>query len=128
VFITHQKWLFPYIDWYANTAHCHALLGYSGITVLWYSLFVGLPIFSAVIVGVCSVPIGIKGLRDRQFPPKGMKVYKPTKIMRGWRSKVKSLTHLIAPLLFVAIGVWGSFQVDNIPNSAEKFDYSVCKS
>lgn len=120
--------MFPYINWYANTAYCHALLGHSGITVLQYSLFVGLPIFSAILVGVYSVPIGIKGLRDGQFPPKGVKVYKPTKIIRGWRSKVKSLAHLIAPLLFVVIGVLGSFQADNLPNSPEIFDYSVCKN
>jgi hypothetical protein len=127
VVITHQKWVLPYIEWYANTAYCHSPLGYSGITVLWYSLFVGLPVFCSILVGGYSVPVGVKGLRDSQFPPKGVKVYKPTKIIRGWSSKAKSLAHLLSPLLFVAIGVWGSFQVDNLPNSPEKFDYSVCR-
>ncbi|WNO60206.1 hypothetical protein [Rheinheimera sp. MMS21-TC3] len=128
IVISHQKWLLPYISWYANTAYCHTPFGYSGVTVLWYGLFVGLPIFCAILVAAYSVPNGIKGLRDGQFPPKGVKVYKPTKIIRGRPSKVKSLGHLIAPLLFVVIGIWGSFQVENLPNDPDSFDYSVCES
>ena len=128
VVITHQKWVFPYITWYASTAYCHNPLGYSGISVLWYFLFVGLPMFSAILIGAYTVPIGIKGLKHNQFPPKEMKVYKPTKIIRGWRANTKSLIHLLGPLLFVAFGIWGSFQVDNQPNSPETFDYSICKS
>lgn len=126
VVITHLKWVFPYIGWYADTAYCHTPFGYSGIMVLWYALFVGIPLFCAFLTAISSVPIGIKGLRDKQFPPKGCKVYKPTKIVKGWHAKAKSLGFVFAPLLFVAVAIWGSFQVDTLPNEPETFDYSVC--
>ena len=87
--ITHLKWVFPYINWYASTAYCHTPFGYSGVIVLWYSLFFGWPLLITILVGGYLVPIGFKGLRDSQFPPKGTKVYEPTKIIRGWRSKIK---------------------------------------
>jgi hypothetical protein len=127
--ITHEKWVFPFISWYADTVHCHNPLGYSGISVLWYSLFVGLPLFSALLVGLPLVPLGIKGLRHKQFPPKGVKVYKPTKILRGWQANVKSIFHLFIPAFFVLFSIWGYFQVDSMPQKAtEDFDYSVCES
>ncbi len=127
VVIIHQKWILPYINWYVKIAHCHTFLGYSGVTVLWYSLFVGLPVFFSILVGCYSAPIGIKGLMSGQFPPKGVKVYKPTKIVRGRTSKIKSLAHLVSPLIFITIGIWGSFQIDNLPNSPKIFDYNICK-
>ena len=128
IVITHTKWVFPYIGWYANTVYCHIPLGYSGIMVLWYSLFVGMPLFCGLLFAIPSVPIGVRGLRDKQFPPKGFKVYKPTKILRGWRAKAKSLSYAFSALLFVALAIWGSFQVDVMPNEPEAFDYSICES
>ena len=96
--------------------------------VLWYSLFVGMPLFCGLLFAIPSVPIGVRGLRDKQFPPKGFKVYKPTKILRGWRAKAKSLSYTFSALLFVALAIWGSFQVDVMPNEPEAFDYSICES
>ncbi|MEL0658490.1 hypothetical protein V6255_04975 [Psychromonas arctica] len=128
IVITHLKWVFPYIGWYAETAYCHTPFGYSGIMVLWYSLCVGMPLFCGVLFAISSVPVGIKGLRDKQFPPKGFKVYKPTKIVTSWRAKVKSLGYTFGALLFVAVAIWGSFQVDSMPNEPESFDYSICES
>lgn len=129
IVITHEKWVFPFISWYANTAHCHTPLGYSGISVLWYSIFVGLPLFCSFLIGVVAIPLGIKALRDKQFPPKGVKVYKPTKILRGWKAKLKSIILLFIPMVLILMSIWGYFQVDQMPHEIpEDFDYSVCKS
>jgi len=129
IIITHNKWVFPFISWYAETVHCHTPLGYSGISGLWHSVFVGLPLFCAFIIGVIAVPIGYKGLIDKQFPPKGMKVYKATKILRGWKGKFKSIFHLLMPSFLVLVAIWGYFQVEQMPHEVDKdFDYSVCKS
>jgi len=129
VFIINEKWYLPFINWYTETVHCHTPLGYSGISVMWYSLFVGLPLFCALIIGVVTVPIGYKGVIHQQFPPKGMKVYKPTKILRGWKGNVKSIFHLLIPTFLILFAVWGYFQVDHLPHDVpEDFDYSVCTS
>jgi len=129
VLIINEKWYLPFIHWYADTVHCHTPFGYSGISVMWHSLFVGLPLFCAFIIGVVTVPIGYKGLMHGQFPPKGMKVYKPTKILRGWKGKVKSIFHLLIPTSLILFSVWGYFQVDKMPHEVPKdYDYNVCKS
>ncbi len=129
IMITHNKWVFPFTSWYADTAHCHTPLGYSGILVLWYSLFVGMPLLCAFIIGVVTVPIGYKGITQKQFPPKGMKVYKPTKILRGWKGHLKSVLHLLIPTLLILLSIWGYFQVDKMPHEVAKdVDYSLCKA
>lgn len=128
ILICHIKWVQPFIDWYINTAHCHQPYGYSGLSVLWYSLFVGLPLFIALIINFTVLPLGIKGLIEQQFPPKGVKVYKPTKILRGWHAKLKSFSCILIVLLLNLIPIWGYFQVDKMPMPDEdKLDYSVCQ-
>ena len=121
--------MFPFMTWYADNAHCYSPLGFSGISVLWYALFVGIPLLSAFLVAIFSLPLGIKGLIHHQFPPKGVKVYQPTVIITGNKAKIKSLGHIIAPGIFVAIGVWGYFQVDKMPDgSNSNLDFSICQS
>ena len=68
--IINEKWYLPFINWYLDTVHCHTPLGYSGISVMWHSVFVGIPLFCAFIIGIVTIPIGYKGLIDNQFPPK----------------------------------------------------------
>ncbi|TCI05283.1 hypothetical protein EZV61_04815 [Corallincola luteus] len=129
VFITHQQWVFPFVRWYAETAPCHSLFGYAGLTVLWFSLFVGLPLICAFIVGAVAVPLGVKSFADGQYPPKNHKVYTPTKILRGRKARAKSLTLLSLPLFFMAISVWGYLQANQMPQEIpEGFDYRVCDS
>lgn len=128
-FIINDKWYLPFINWYVDTVHCHTPFGYSGISVLWYSLFVGLPLLSALMIGAFTVPIGYQGLTHQQFPPKGHKVYKPTKVLRGWKGNLKSIFHLLIPVFLVLFSIWGYFQVDQMPHEVpEDYDYSVCKS
>ncbi|MDO6638479.1 hypothetical protein Q4557_00700 [Shewanella sp. 5_MG-2023] len=127
IYITHQKWLFPFISWYTTTAHCHTPFGFSGISVLWYSVFVGLPVFCALLVSVSLLPLGLKGLKHQQFPPIGVKVFKPTSIQRGWKAKAKSLSCLALPLLFISVAIWGYFQAEKMPQQLPAdIDYSIC--
>ncbi|MBQ4832295.1 hypothetical protein J8L70_03485 [Pseudoalteromonas sp. MMG010] len=127
--IINHKWYLPFVNGYVSTVYCQTPFGYSGVSVLWYSLFVGLPLLASLIIGVFTIPIGYKGLIEQQFPPQGMKVYRPTKIQRGWKGKVKSLSHLFIPLFFVSFAIWGYFQVDKMPhNVPDNFDYRVCNT
>tara|TARA_Y100000310_G_C20314399_1_gene637741 strand:- start:132 stop:596 length:465 start_codon:yes stop_codon:yes gene_type:complete len=127
--IINEKWYLPFISWYADTVYCHTPFGYSGISVMWYSLFVGIPIVCALIIGPFTFPVGYKGLIDEQFPPKGYKVFAPTKIVRGWKSKFKSIFLMSVPIFLILVSVWGYFQVNKMPQDVPKdFDYSVCES
>lgn len=122
------KWFIPFLEWYVDTVHCHTPFGYSGISVLWFSTFVGFPLLSAIFIGLFTLPVGIKGFMHGQFPPKGVKVLQPTKILTGWRANLKLTAHILIPLFFLFFSIWGYFQVDEMPNIKDDFDYSVCKS
>ncbi|WP_101230621.1 hypothetical protein [Colwellia sp. 75C3] len=122
------KWFFPFLEWYVDTVHCHTPFGYSGISVLWNSMLVCLPLFGAISIGMFTLPLGIKGFMHGQFPPKGIKVLQPTKIIVGWRANIKSFIHIFVPVFLILFSIWGYFQVDEMPKKMEGFDYSVCKS
>jgi hypothetical protein len=125
IYFTHEQWIFPWLRWYASTAYCHSVFGYSGILILW----VGLPIVSGLLIGACTVWPGIKTLKQGQYPPKGSKVFKPTKILRGKAATFRGSSLLLAPCLFVAVAIWGAFQIPRMPEeNSVKLDYSVCKA
>ena len=127
--IVGEKWLFPCISWYVNTVQCHSLFGLSGILVLLYSLFAGLPLLCAFLMGILLLPLGVKGIKQGQYPPKGSKVLKPTKIIKGRKAKVLALICIIIPLSFVLMAAWGFLQIEKMPSITDhKVDYSLCKS
>lgn len=125
--IANQKWLMPLWIWFVATAHCHSVGSFSGYELLWQILFVWIPLSSALITGIIIVPLSIKALVQGQFPPIGYKVYKPTRIKRGWRAINIALIYMLPVIAFLAIGAWGSEKAKLMPKeSSEKLDYSVC--
>lgn len=129
VVVTHNKWVFPYISWYAATAHCHSLFDYSGIMVVRLSVFVGLPLIVGLLFFSIFARIGYQGLMHSQFPPPGAKVYKKTKILRGNRARIKSGCILAVPVLFLGLAIWGYFQMQSMPPvDIEQLDFSVCEN
>ncbi|WP_448565311.1 hypothetical protein [Thalassotalea ganghwensis] len=127
LYLGYAQWFLPFLTWYVDTVHCHTPLGLPGIVALWYGLFVGLPIICALFLGIFTVPIGIKSFCSEQFPPPGMKVFKPTKIRFGWQAKTIAFIHVFIPMLLLLVSFWGYFQVGEMPTDDNNFDYRVCK-
>lgn len=107
-----KTWLFPSINEFAASAPCRKVLGIEGLTVLWYGLFVGVPLHGAILIAAVMGWRGYKILRDGQYPPLKEKVYKPTRILRGAPAKFKGYMHLLAPLPLLAMSIWGIFQAE----------------
>jgi len=110
VVFSSKAWLFPWFREFAAAAPCRTVFGIEGVTVLWYGLFVGLPLHAAVLVAATFGRRGYKVLRDGQFPPAKEKVYRQTKIRRGSKAKRIGYLHLSAFLPLLALTVWGGFQ------------------
>lgn len=119
-------WFIPWMERTIPQAPCYTLWGYSGLSLVWYVTFVGLPLFYALLVMVTTYPTAVRILRDGRFPAKHTKVYKPTRIVRGRKAGIRAFAILLAPLLLVAIAIWGSFKVSSMPVSDAQFDYSQC--
>jgi len=123
-----KGWVLPRWAEFAQTAHCYEFRGLSGTAVVFYTLFVGLPVFLALCAMLLFSRRGLKILRDRQFPYKGEKVFRPTKIKRGRAASIIGWQHILAPLVFVAIAIWGGFQARELVRNVDpsKFDRSQC--
>ena len=109
-----KTWLFPAIREFAGSAPCREVLGFSGVSVLFYGLFVAMPLGIALVVGLTMGRRGYRILRDGQVPPVGEKVFRPTRIERGRKAKRMGYVHLLAPLLIVAIAAWGLPQASRL--------------
>jgi hypothetical protein len=109
-----KLWLFPWLHAFSASAHCSNLLGFNGTTVLWHGLFVGIPLFSAILVGALVGRRGFKILQQGRTPPAGEKVFRPTPIVRGRRAKLRGLVQFFAALPLVAIAAWGYVQAEQL--------------
>jgi len=113
-----KLYFFPWLNEFASSAHCRTVLGFDGLAVLWYGVFVGMPLSSAAFVGGVLGYRGYKIMRDNQTPPLHEKVFRPTRIVRGKKAKLFGYLHLLAfgPLLVMSI--WG------IPQAASMLSHT----
>lgn len=109
-----KLWLFPWLGQFSASAACRSVLGLSGVTVLLHGLFVGIPLFSAILVGSTVGRRGYKILSQGQIPPVGEKVLRPTRIERGRKATVFGYVHILASAPLVALAVWGYFQAGEL--------------
>ncbi|MBU1235421.1 MAG: hypothetical protein KJ634_00040 [Gammaproteobacteria bacterium] len=117
-----KLWFFPAFKQYVEVAPCTTVFGFDGVAVLFFGVFVGIPVISAMLVGGIFGVTGYKVLRDGQFPPIGEKVLRPTRIRKGWQSRLLGYLHFLPVVLFLTLAVWGGFQAEhfsNLPRTAQ---------
>ena len=107
VVVASKLWLFHALSAFARTAHCREVFGIPGPSVLAYGLFVGMPLFMALVVAGAMGFRGAKILSSGQVPPPGEKVFKKTPIRRGRRAQLVGSLHLLACTPLIAISIWG---------------------
>jgi hypothetical protein len=105
---------FPWLTHFAATASCRVVLGANAATVLWYALFVGLPLLGAFVVGLGYVRTGLSVVRKSQFPPPGIKTFRPIRIVRGVAARRIGYLHLVAVAPFLAVAIWGYAQASSL--------------
>ncbi|WHP61684.1 hypothetical protein [Vibrio harveyi] len=96
----------------AKAPECYEVFGMSGLELLVHILFFWMPLSVFLLSAVLMLPLGVRGLIEGQFPPKGVKVFRPTAIQRGKLGTLKSLIHLLLPLLCFGFVVWGNGQIE----------------
>ena len=112
-----EYWLFPAINNFAANSPCLEYFGMNGFVLLWYALFVGIPLASALFLWSLVGRRALRILRGGQVPAKGEKVFRATKIIRGSKAKYTAYALLVYPLIFVAIAVWGYTQAVTFTNN-----------
>ena len=107
-----KLWLLPWFAAFAAAASCDVA------RQLVHAVLVGVPLLAAVAIGVPFGRIGLGILRERQFPRRGTKVFRPTPIRRGAAAKRIGVLHLVAFVPFVALALWGQVQASALERHA----------
>ncbi len=114
-----QLWLFPWLREFAASAHCRLVFGFKGTSLLFYGVFVGVPLLAALLLGTLVGRRGYRVLREGRIPPSGEKVFRPTRIRRGREAKLSGYIQLVSPVPLLALAVWGGFQAQALVVQAE---------
>ncbi|WP_199483471.1 hypothetical protein [Vibrio owensii] len=102
----------PLLQAVVEAPECYQMFGMSGLELLVHMLFFWMPLSVFLLSAVLMLPLGVRGLIEGQFPPKGVKVFRPTAIQRGKLGTLKSLIHLLFPLLCFGFVMWGNVQIE----------------
>lgn len=99
-------WFTPWLGAFSKHSHCHQYLGYSGTAWLMYGIFVGPFALFALLIGVPWVRDGLRILRDGQYPPKGAKVFRRTRIKTGRAAKRIAYLRLLPLIILLGAAIW----------------------
>ncbi len=67
----------PLLQAVAKAPECYEVFGMSGLELLVHILFFWVPLSVFLLAAVLMLPLGVRGLIEGQFPPKGVKVFIP---------------------------------------------------
>ena len=126
--VLHQNLLLPLITDIAERPHCYELFGFSAVDYFWHPIFIGIPVSAFAFSSAVMLPIGFMGIKEGRFPPKSVKVYKPTVVKSGAVAYIKSGAHILLPAMILMLSIWGFHQIENMPQiDKQKLDFSLCQ-
>jgi len=119
VLLASKQWLLPAFNAFVATAPCRTVLGVNGSTLLWYGLFVGLPLLAFAFLFLAQGRQGLRILRENRFPPAGEKVLRRTLIRRGAAARRIGYLHLFVSTPLIALVIWGCIQARTLAHEMQ---------
>lgn len=126
IFIVLEYWLFPSFIDYVKQAHCYDYGSFTGAHVVFYGLFIGLPIFIALLIFAIQGPSHLKAYRSGQYPPPNEKVFQPTEYVYGVRAKLRTYILFAILLFLVGLGIRGFFWANEIIEASADKEKPAC--
>ena len=109
-----ELWFRDWLSEYTEVADCYFYGSITGMHLIFYGVFVGLPIMSAIIVFLLEGRRGIKIIKLRQNPLPGEKVLRPTEYKYGNTALIQPTVIFAVIFFMLGMSVWGSFQAEKI--------------
>lgn len=113
-------WFFPWFEDYANNAHCYNYGSFTGVHVVFYGVFVGIPLLSALLVFAVEGPRSIKVIQLGKNPLPNEKVYKSKKYSYGLKARIKPFLLFVVLLFLVGLSIRGIFWANDIIDLPKK--------
>jgi hypothetical protein len=105
-----EFWFFDWLSGYVEKDNCLEYSSIKGTHLLFYGLFVIVPLASAFVLFLVEGRRSIRVIKLGQNPLPGEKVLRPTKYKYGNQAKVQPFAFFAAILFLVGVSVWGGFQ------------------
>lgn len=102
LFIVTKWWFFPWFNEYMEAAHCHEYGELTGVHLVFYGLFAGMPLILFLFLFFTEGIRNIRVFKLGQHPLPDEKVLRPTKYTFGRAAKIKTL-----PVFFVLVAIFG---------------------
>ena len=115
-----KLWFFPWLSAFSASAPCRSVFGFSGSAVLAHGLFVGMPLFAALLVIVTLGRRGLRIVREGRVPTSGEKVFRRTRIQRGAKAKIIGYAHVFAATPMLALSIWGTYQAETFARLSDR--------
>ena len=105
-----QFWFFDWLSEYAANAHCYQYGNINGVHLLFYGLFVFMPLSFALLLFLIEGRRSLKVMKLGQNPLPNEKVLRPTKYRYGIAAKIQPLAIFSIMIFLIGLSIWGGFQ------------------
>ena len=119
VWACERVWFGPWLDDFAQRAHCERVLGMNGAAAMLYALFVGTPLLMGAIYAASVARVGVRAIRTGALPPPGVRVIRRTRVVRGTPARVRGALLVASTLTFPVLAGWGWWQAHALATGAE---------
>lgn len=109
-----ELWFFDWLAEYSDNANCYYYGNITGVHLVMYGLFVGIPLFIGITIAIFEGRRAIKIFRLGQSPLPGEKVFKKTKYRYGYKAKIQPVAIFCVLGFFFVFSIWGSMQAYKI--------------
>jgi hypothetical protein len=123
-----QFWFFPWLKQYSANAHCYQYGSFTGLHLIFYGLFIGLPLLMACMILILEGKRSINIIKLGQSPLPGEKVLKPTKYIYGAQAKLKAYLSFALILFALGLSVQGYFWAQTFIIKIPNIDVSKCSA
>lgn len=123
-----QYLFFPWFTEFTDQSHCYQYAGLSGTELMFYGLFVGLPLTFALVVFLLEGARSVTTIRLGQSPLPGEKVFKPTQYSYGIRARIKPIFVLLIVVFLIGFSIKGLFTVQKIIGDLDLKSLPECPS
>jgi hypothetical protein len=121
-------WFFPWFKQYSANAHCYQYGSFTGLHIIFYGIFIGLPLLTACMILIIGGKRSINIIKLGQFPLPSEKVLKPTKYIYGTQAKLKAYLFFALLLFALGLSVQGYFWAQPLISKISSADLSKCSS
>ena len=119
LFSVTKLYFLPWFKSYSENAQCYNYGTFSGYHVVFYTVFIVLPLLPVITLFLIEGKRNIKIIKIGQNPLEGEKVFRRTKYKYGMRAKIQPYLFFTILLFLVGLSVRGYFWANEIIVNAE---------